>query len=130
MAQLRGAFMAKLARVGLRKPLVALVLLTVAAAGRGTGKSTLTTPSSGAGGTPTVSLFSKLPAAIQASKEIKVGSDVAYATIEFFKEGTQEVEGVDYDLAQAIGARLGVKVTFVNTPSMGSPQPSRPSGST
>jgi len=59
-----------------------------------------------------------------------VGSDVAYATIEFFKEGTQEVEGVDYDLAQAIGARLGVKVTFVNTPSMGSPQPSRPSGST
>jgi polar amino acid transport system substrate-binding protein len=46
--------------------------------------------------------------------EIKVGSDIEYAPIEFFKEGTQEVQGVDYDLAQAIGHKLGVKMTFVN----------------
>ena len=45
---------------------------------------------------------------------IKIGSDIEYAPIEFFKEGTQEVQGVDYDLAQAIGRRLGVKMTFVN----------------
>jgi polar amino acid transport system substrate-binding protein len=46
--------------------------------------------------------------------EIKIGSDIEYAPIEFFKEGTQEVQGVDYDLAQAIGRNLGVKMTFVN----------------
>jgi polar amino acid transport system substrate-binding protein len=60
------------------------------------------------------SLLSKLPADIQSSKEIKVGSDIEYAPIEFFKEGTEEVQGVDYDLAQAMGAKLGVKMTFVN----------------
>src|SRR2546430_9121807 len=45
---------------------------------------------------------------------IKIGSDIESAQIEFFKEGTQQVQGVDYDLAQAIGRRLGVKMTFVN----------------
>src|SRR2546425_12364522 len=45
---------------------------------------------------------------------IKIGSDVEYAPIEFFKEGTQEVQGVDYDLAQALGKVLAVKVTFIN----------------
>ena len=47
-------------------------------------------------------------------REIKIGSDIEYAPIEFFKEGTQDVQGVDYDLAQAIGHQLGVKMTFVN----------------
>jgi polar amino acid transport system substrate-binding protein len=107
--------MSNLATLGLRKPLVALAVLTVAAAGvscKGTSTAT-TTPS---GTSSTASLFAKLPAAVQASKEIKVGSDVAYAPIEFFKEGTQQVQGVDYDIGQALGSNLGVKVTFVNTP--------------
>jgi polar amino acid transport system substrate-binding protein len=60
-------------------------------------------------------LGKQLPASIQQSKEIKVGSDVAYAPVEFFKEGTQEVQGIDWDLAQALGAKLGVKFTFANT---------------
>jgi polar amino acid transport system substrate-binding protein len=59
-------------------------------------------------------LFSKLPADIQKSKEIKVGSDIEYPPIEFFKEGTQDVQGLDYDLAQAIGQKLGVKMSFIN----------------
>ncbi len=59
-------------------------------------------------------LFSKLPAANKASKEIKVGSDIEYPPIEFYKEGTTEVQGVDYDLAQAMGKKLGVKFTFIN----------------
>jgi polar amino acid transport system substrate-binding protein len=50
----------------------------------------------------------------RASPEIKVGSDVEYAPIEFFKEGTQQVQGLDYDLAQALGRKLGVKIAFVN----------------
>lgn len=60
-------------------------------------------------------LGKQLPASIQQSKQIKVGSDVAYAPVEFFKEGTQEVQGIDWDLAQALGSKLGVKFTFSNT---------------
>jgi polar amino acid transport system substrate-binding protein len=112
--------MSNLATLRLRKPLVALALLTVAAAGVSCkSKSTATTTPSGTSSTAT--LFAKLPAAIQASKEIKVGSDVAYAPIEFFKEGTQQVQGVDYDIGQALGSELGVKVTFVNAPFDGQP---------
>jgi polar amino acid transport system substrate-binding protein len=49
------------------------------------------------------------------SRELVVGSDVSYAPIEFFREGTQQVEGLDYELAQAIGAKLGRPVRFVNS---------------
>jgi len=94
-------------------PLVlALVTVVGVACGSSTTKSTSTTA---ANSTAVNSLFSTLPADIQAAKEIKVGSDVSYAPIEFFKEGTQQVDGLDYDLGQAIGDKLGVKVTFVNT---------------
>jgi polar amino acid transport system substrate-binding protein len=74
-------------------------------------------PSSGGTTTPPTTasaLFSKLPANIQSSKKIRVGSDIEYAPIEFYKEGTTQVQGVDYDLAQALGAKLGVKFTFIN----------------
>jgi polar amino acid transport system substrate-binding protein len=102
--------------LGLRKPVILLALLTLAV-GCGSSKSTSTATST----SPTAGLFDKLPAAIQASKEIKVGSDVAYAPIEFFKEGTQQVQGVDYDIGQALGSKLGVKVTFLNAPFDGQP---------
>src|SRR2546427_5657257 len=108
--------MSNLATLHWRNPLLALVVLTVAAAGVSCkSRSTATSTPSGA------SLFAKLPAAIQTSKEIRVGSDVAYAPIEFFKEGTQQVQGVDYDIGQALGSKLGVKVTFVNAPFDGQP---------
>jgi polar amino acid transport system substrate-binding protein len=100
--------------LGLRKPVIFLALLTLAA-GCGSSKSTSTATSTPSG------LFAKLPAAIQTSKEIKVGSDVAYAPIEFFKEGTQQVQGVDYDIGQALGSKMGVKVTFLNAPFDGQP---------
>lgn len=45
---------------------------------------------------------------------LHVGSDIEYAPIEFFKENTATPQGLDYDLAQALGAQLGVKVRFVN----------------
>jgi len=61
------------------------------------------------------SLKSKLPSAIASAGVIKVGSDVAYAPIEFFKEGTQEVQGLDPDIADALGVKLGVKFQFTNS---------------
>jgi polar amino acid transport system substrate-binding protein len=59
-------------------------------------------------------LGKQLPAAIQQSREIKVGSDIAYAPVEFYENGN-EVKGIDPDLAAALGKELGVKFTFVNT---------------
>jgi polar amino acid transport system substrate-binding protein len=94
-----------------RRLIVALTLLAVAAAACGNdNKKTTARPTT----TTAASLSSKLPAAIQQSKEIKVGSDIEYAPIEFYKEGTQEAQGVDVDLAGAMAAKLGVKVTFIN----------------
>jgi polar amino acid transport system substrate-binding protein len=47
-------------------------------------------------------------------KVLHVGSDIEYAPIEFFKENTATPQGLDYDLAQALGAQLGVKVKYQN----------------
>jgi polar amino acid transport system substrate-binding protein len=46
---------------------------------------------------------------------LDIGSDIAYAPIEFYEEGTQNATGLDVDLAKAIANELGVKVNFVNT---------------
>jgi len=73
-------------------------------------KAAATSTTTGAG----AALFSKLPADIQSRKELRVGSDIEYAPIEFYKEGTQQTQGLDYDLAQAMGAKLGVTVTFID----------------
>jgi len=43
---------------------------------------------------------------------IRIGSDVSYAPLEFFDH--KSVRGFDYDLAQALGAKLGAHVEFTN----------------
>src|SRR2546423_225565 len=48
------------------------------------------------------------------AKVLRVGSDIEYAPIEFYKENTKQPQGLDYDLAQALGKKLGATVTFVN----------------
>jgi polar amino acid transport system substrate-binding protein len=72
----------------------------------------------GGGGTATpdalTELGKQLPPAIQQSREIKVGSDIAYAPVEFYENGN-EVRGIDPDLANVLGEKLGVKFTFTNT---------------
>jgi polar amino acid transport system substrate-binding protein len=73
-----------------------------------TGGGATTTSSAGS------ELFAQLPAAIQSSKVIRVGSDIEYPPIEFYKEGTTQTEGLDYDLAQAMAAKLGVKFKFID----------------
>jgi polar amino acid transport system substrate-binding protein len=95
---------------------VLVVLLLAPACGKGSksksAASSTTTPSGSA--TTSASLFSKLPADIQASKQVRVGSDIEYAPIEFYKEGTQQTQGLDYDLAQAMGTKLGITVNFID----------------
>jgi polar amino acid transport system substrate-binding protein len=46
---------------------------------------------------------------------LNVGSDIAYAPIEFFEEGTQNPQGLDIDLAKALAGELGVSAEFTNT---------------
>jgi polar amino acid transport system substrate-binding protein len=49
-----------------------------------------------------------------AAKVLRVGSDIEYAPIEFYKENGQDPQGLDIDLARALGAKVGLTVTFVN----------------
>src|SRR3989337_4052274 len=46
---------------------------------------------------------------------LQIGSDIAYAPIEFCEEGTENAMGLDVDLANAIAEELGVDVEFINT---------------
>jgi polar amino acid transport system substrate-binding protein len=43
-----------------------------------------------------------------------VGSDISYAPLEFYAPGSKRVEGFDYDLAQALAAKMGASMTFQN----------------
>src|SRR2546430_14020912 len=94
-------------------PLLLAVLALAAGACSSSSKS-------GTGGAPsattpaTSELVSNLPSAIQASKKINVGSDIEHAPIEFYKEGTTKVEGVDPDRALAMGKKLGVTFHFID----------------
>ncbi|WP_327190541.1 ABC transporter substrate-binding protein [Streptomyces xinghaiensis] len=58
-------------------------------------------------------LFDQLPKEIQDKGVIKVGSDIAYAPVEFYDDKDQ-VAGIDPDLAEALGKQLGVEFEFEN----------------
>ena len=69
----------------------------------------------------------RLPQRIRTAREIRVGSDVSYAPVEFYDafapdvldrpvgEPEPQVRGIDPDLAAELGRKLGVRFTFVNT---------------
>ncbi|MET7439651.1 ABC transporter substrate-binding protein [Streptomyces sp. NPDC005496] len=63
--------------------------------------------------TSTAPLADKLPQAIRDKGVIKVGSDIAYAPVEF-KDDSGKTVGIDPDLADALGKQLGVKFEFEN----------------
>ncbi|MFY1678749.1 MULTISPECIES: ABC transporter substrate-binding protein [unclassified Streptomyces] len=54
-----------------------------------------------------------LPASIRDKGVVRVGSDIAYAPVEF-KDDSGEVVGIDPDLAAAMGEQLGVTFEFQN----------------
>jgi polar amino acid transport system substrate-binding protein len=49
----------------------------------------------------------RLPEQVQERGRLIVGSDIAYAPMEFFKEGTEEAQGVDIEVCGAIAAKFG-----------------------
>ncbi|MGW7350572.1 ABC transporter substrate-binding protein [Streptomyces sp. NPDC054784] len=58
-------------------------------------------------------LFDQLPKKIQDAGVVKVGSDIAYAPVEFMDEDNK-VAGIDPDVAKALGEQLGVEFKFAN----------------
>jgi polar amino acid transport system substrate-binding protein len=59
------------------------------------------------------SLAARLPAKIKNAGAIIIGSDTAYAPWEYISEKDgQTPEGIDVDIANAIGKKLGVKIDF------------------
>ncbi|MCJ7831594.1 MAG: ABC transporter substrate-binding protein, partial [Dehalococcoidia bacterium] len=86
---------------------VAAAVLVLLAACGGEGKK--------AENTPTGSATSEAKVAELQDGVLQVGSDISYAPIEFFEEGTQNAAGLDVDLANALAEELGVRAEFINT---------------
>ncbi|MER5809028.1 ABC transporter substrate-binding protein [Streptomyces sp. NPDC002033] len=58
-------------------------------------------------------LHAALPDTVKQSGTVRVATDLPYAPFEMFvAEGKPELTGLDYDLGQALGAKLGVKFAF------------------
>jgi polar amino acid transport system substrate-binding protein len=55
-----------------------------------------------------------LPVDIRQAKVVTVGSDLSYPPMESIPAGTQAPQGFDVDVANAIGAKLGVQFAFQN----------------
>jgi polar amino acid transport system substrate-binding protein len=92
---------------------VVLVGAFVASACGGGEEKPAASPTTPAAASPTASLAAGVPELSDGTLDI--GSDIAYAPIEFYEEGTQTAAGLDVDLATAIANELGVKVNFINT---------------
>ena len=89
-------------------PVAAAVLMLATACG-GSSKSTTTTSEPGAH-----PLASLLPQAIRDKGTLVVGSDVAYAPVEYFDTDGKTIVGIDPDLGKALGDELGIKLEFQN----------------
>ncbi|SCK08766.1 ABC transporter substrate-binding protein [Streptomyces sp. WMMB 322] len=95
----------------------ALLALTACGQGDGTDDETPSTPA-----TATIAgvkvkkdpeLHEALPEQIKASGTVRVATDVPYPPFVMFeKEGSTAITGLDYELGQAVGTKLGVKFDF------------------
>ncbi|MGW0564628.1 ABC transporter substrate-binding protein [Streptomyces sp. NPDC003016] len=93
------------------------VLVTVSACGDNASDSAAKPPASttiaGVVITKDAALHDTLPQEVKKSGTVRVATDVPYAPFEMFvAEGKPELTGLDYDLGQALGAKLGVRFAF------------------
>jgi polar amino acid transport system substrate-binding protein len=97
---------------GLRSRTAAVGAIAVAGALllTGCGDQTKGSDSTTAGSAP---LADKLPSEIRSKGVIRVGSDIAYAPVEY-KDDAGKVVGIDPDIAAAMGKQLGVEFKFEN----------------
>lgn len=54
------------------------------------------------------------PIAANATAPLRVGADISYPPLEFYAGHSKQVQGFDYDLAQAMSDQLGASVDFQN----------------
>ncbi len=115
---------------GVLGALAAVLAVTLVAAGCGSSTSSSTassTPSASASSAATVTvagvaikadpaLHQLLPASILSAGQIRVASDIPYPPWEMYVGTTSQPTGFDYDLSQAFGAVLGIKVSFNEQP--------------
>lgn len=91
---------------------LATVALVLAACGSSSPSSSSTTSPSAS----TASLHSLLPASIVTAGQIRCASDIPYMPWEGYVGTTTQPTGFDYELSQALGQALGIKVAFQETP--------------
>ena len=92
---------------------IALLLLAGSVvAGCGGGSTASTSSASPAATGAASSLNSMLPDAIRQAGEIKVGVNGIYPPMEYKDTSTNQLVGVDIDLANEIGKRLGVTMSY------------------
>lgn len=112
----------QLPRIATAVALAALTATTLSACGGDDSEKSAASSDKKSGSSATVAgvkikkdaaLHDSLPGAIKSSGTVRVASDVPYPPFEMFvKEGETQLTGLDYDLAQAIGAKLGVDFKF------------------
>lgn len=90
---------------------VAGTVLAASLAACGSSSSSSSAAPSGSSSAPAAAAASALPAGFKGG--ISVASDISYAPIEF-TDASGKPTGLDYDLSQALGQELGVKVSFTN----------------
>ncbi|MET9933893.1 ABC transporter substrate-binding protein [Streptomyces sp. NPDC006324] len=62
---------------------------------------------------PDPKLHAMLPESIRSTNTVRVATDIPYPPFEMYaNEGSKQITGIDHDLGQAIGARLGVRFDF------------------
>ncbi|MGW4271915.1 ABC transporter substrate-binding protein [Streptomyces seoulensis] len=101
--------------IGAATAVVALMAVTACDDGSDTGRTASPGTAKVAGVTVKKdrALHDALPAGVRKSGTVRVATDVPYAPFEMFvSEGGKELTGLDYDLGQAIGAKLGVRFAF------------------
>lgn len=89
----------------------ALVVSAAACADR---KSSGSDKADAKGGAAAAPLAAELPPKYREANKIVVGSDIAYAPMEYYDTDGTTVLGFDVELADAIGRQLGVKLEFRN----------------
>ncbi|WP_327122013.1 ABC transporter substrate-binding protein [Streptomyces sp. NBC_01341] len=105
-------------RVGAATVTVVVALMAVSACNDGAddgsaGRATATVKVAGVTVTKDEALHDALPESVKKSGKVRVATDVPYPPFEMFvSEGSKELTGLDYDLGQAIGAKLGVEFVF------------------
>ncbi|MEA5155054.1 ABC transporter substrate-binding protein [Raineyella sp.] len=108
--------MQKLTRV--LAPLTAVVLAggLAACGGGGAAGAPAAGGASASGGVNTSApLYAQLPQAVKDKGSIQVGTDAAYAPMEYFDTDGKTIIGFDKDLGTLLGAKLGVPVVYNNS---------------